>query len=302
MVEITHLVAILLALGATLSNSASSLFIRVGTDRGRAYDAVLAAMTVNVVILTPLVAVVYYPDYGLTRQSVVSFVAAGMLGTLLGRLFNYTSIDRIGASRTVPIIASWALISSVLGIVILGETVTLVHWVAIVLIVGGAAGVAWETTQENPDDLSRRQLLLGVVIPFVAALAYGWEPIFANFGFAEGTPAPVGLVIKTMAATLGFLLYLRWRRGLPPLAAFREADMRWFLLAGVANTLFLLGYYLALELAPVSIVTPILATNALFVVLLSAVFMPRRLERVTWRLVTAATVVVVGVVLLTAHG
>lgn len=67
-------------------------------------------------VLVPLVGIAYYPDYGLTKTSLLSFTAAGLSGTMLGRVFLYASIDRIGASRTAPIIASWALIASVLGV------------------------------------------------------------------------------------------------------------------------------------------------------------------------------------------
>ncbi len=300
MVELTHLVGVLLALGAAISNASQSLFVRIGTDSGKAYDAVFIVILTNIVVLTPLVLIIYYPEYGLTRLSWLSFIAAGICGTLLGRLLMYTSLEKIGASRTVPIIASWALISTILGVLVLGETLSRIHVAGIVLTVGGVVAIAWETSHENPDNLSRRELVIGLLIPFGAAVAYGSEPIFANFGFAEGTPAPVGLVVKTIAAALGLVLYLRWRRALPNLAL--SPAKRWFVLAGIANTLFLLGYYVALTIAPVSVVTPIIITNTLFVILFSALFMPQRLERVTGRLVAAAIVVVIGVLLISLYG
>lgn len=302
MVELTHVVAILLALGAAIASASQNLFVRIGTDRGNVHDAVIIVMVTNAVVLLPVVGVVYYPDYGLTRVSWLSFIAAGILGTLLGRLCMYTSIERIGASRTAPIVASWALISSVLGVLLLGESLAPIRALGIVLIVSGVTAIAWETSRENPEDLSRDELLVGLSIPFGSALAFGWEPIFANFGFTQGTPAPVGLVVKTVFATLGFSLYLRWRNALPDRSVVRANDTRWFVLAGIASTLFLLGYYIALEIAPVSVVVPIIVTNTLFVVLLSAIFMPKRLERVTWRLATAAVVVVGGVAVITVSG
>lgn len=302
MVAQTQLLAAALSIGAALVGAGHHLLIRVGTDEGRPQDAVLVVMVVNVAVLVPVVGVVYYPEYGLTSRSVLSFVAAGVFGTLLGRLFLYTSIDRIGASRTTPLIATWVLISALLGVVVLDESPTPAHAVGIVLILLGVAGIAWETGSENPDDLSRRELALGLVFPLAGALAFGAEPIYASLGFAEGTPAPVGLVVKTVAATLGFTLYLGWRRSLPGTVAFRGRDGRWFLLAGVANTLFLLGYYVALALAPVTLVVPLIVTNTLFVLLLSWLFVPDRLERVTRRLVVASGLVVASVVLILLSG
>ena len=174
--------------------------------------------------------------------------------------------------------------------------------VGVILVVIGVGLIARETNREESRDLSRYRAIIGLGIPIGAAVAFGSEPIFANFGFKEGTPAPVGLVVKIVAGTLGFALYLRWEDSLPSPRIVRETNTRWFLVAGLASSLSLLLYYVALSLAPVSIVVPILASNTLFVVVISRVFMPERLERVTWQLGIGATVVVSGVIMITISG
>lgn len=299
MVGSLHLTAVMVALGAAIANACQSLFVRIGTEDGNAYNSVFVVILVNVFIIVPLVSIVYYPHYGFTRVSWISFAAAGLLGTLLGRAFMYSSIQNIGASRTAPIVASQALIAPTFGVIFLGESVTFIHVTGIVLIVGGIVVIAWETSNEQVKNQSRRQLLVGLCLPFGAALAYGGEPIFANIGFAEGTPALAGLSVKTVAASLGFSLYLKWRGVLPGREVFHSQHVRWFIYAGLANTLFLLGYYTALKLAPVSVVVPIYMTNTLFVVVLSSIFMPKRLEHVTMRVVAASVVVVIGVLVIT---
>lgn len=302
MIELTHLIAVLISLTAALLNALQSLFIRIGTDKGKTTDAVFVTMMINIIVLTPTVLIIYYPTYNLTSVSWVAFIAAGTLGTLLGRISFYSGIEMIGASRTTPIVAANALVATILGVLLLDESVDLIHGFAILLIISGVTIIALQTRQENPDDLPSRKLLIGIAFPFMAALAYGWEPIFANLGFSEGTPAPVGLVIKTICASLGFTLYLRWRNSIPDFSALRSANMRWFILAGISNTVFLVGYYVALSIAPVSIVMPIFVSNILFVILLSAIFMPERLEQVTWVLVVAAVMVIVGILLITIYG
>lgn len=302
MVEVSHLIAVSLAIGAALSSASSNLCVRRGTDSGTTKDAIFVVSLVNVAVLLPLVAIVYYPEYGLTTRSWLAFAVAGILGTLIGRALNFASINKIGASRTAPILASWALISTVLGVVFLAETLTPMHGVGVVLVVGGVALIAWKTSNDNPDDLPRRELLVGILIPFGAAVAVGWEPIFANVGFAEGTPPLVGLAVKSVAAAIGFGLYLWWNGDLPKSSVVRGTNARWFVLAGATNTVFLLGYYVALAIAPVNVVSPIIVTNTLFVVVLSALFMPERLERVTWQIVAASVVVVVGVLIITVSG
>jgi len=302
MSEIIYLLAIGLALGAAITGAIRYVSLRVGTEIGSPFNAVLIVMCVNVVVLLPVTAVYYYPNYGITSSSLVWFVGAGLVGTVLGRICMYTSISRIGASRTSPIVASWALISSLLGVVFLNESLTILRKVGVILVVIGVGLIARETNREESRDLSRYRAIIGLGIPIGAAVAFGSEPIFANFGFKEGTPAPVGLVVKIVAGTLGFALYLRWEDSLPSPRIVRETNTRWFLVAGLASSLSLLLYYVALSLAPVSIVVPILASNTLFVVVISRVFMPERLERVTWQLGIGATVVVSGVIMITISG
>ena len=302
MSDVIFLLALSLAFGASIASALRYLSLRLGTEDGSAFTAILIVMCVNVGVLLPLTAIYYYPDYGLTPLSVVWFIGAGAVGTVAGRIFMYTSISRIGASRTSPLVASWALVSAVLGVVFLDEVLTIQRGTGIIFVVLGVAVIARETGQAADKQITRTDALLGLALPLGAAVAFGAEPIFANFGFRQGTPAPVGLVVKILAGTLGFSLYLSWRNSLPTLRTLRASNTKWFLAAGVASTGSLLCYYIALSLAPVSIVVPIMASNSLFVVPMAFAFMPARLERVTWQLGVGATVVVAGIVLITASG
>lgn len=299
MIAGAYALAILLALGAAIASAIHHLFIRSGTERGTPADAFFVVVSISTLSLVPVVAIAYYPDYGLTARAWVAFIAAGLVGTMCGMILLYVSIQRIGASRTTPIMASHALFATILGVLLLGETLNRMHAAGVLLMVIGIAVIARETRTENLGNLSRRELVFSLSFAFGAAIAFAWEPIFANFGFAEGTPAIVGATIKTSAAWLGYTLYLRYRNALPAVSRIRRTDLRWYVLAGIAYTLFLLGYYLGLELAPVSVVVPIVITSTLWVVVLSAFVMPQHLERVTWRLAGAASLVVIGAILVT---
>ena len=295
MFELTNAVAVLITLGAALALASQSLFLRIGTSDGHPSDAVFIVILVNLALLLPPVAIFYYPDYGLTWTSVLAFVGAGICGTILGRLLKYTSISRIGASRTEPITATNALFATILGVVLLGESMTPIHWFGVLLIVGGVAAIAWETSHKNSEELSSRELVIGLLIPFAAAFMYALEPIFATIGIDDGTPVLVGLVLKTIVAAVVYTGYVWWREDRTGTGILPVKNRRWFVLAGVTNTLFVSGYYVSLSLAPVSVVVPIIITSTLFVVVLSAISLPAHIEQVTWKLAVAATVVVSGV-------
>lgn len=278
------------------------LCVRVGTDDGAVTDALFVTLLCNVFLVLPIVVAFYWSSFVelFTPVSVLSFVAAGMAGTLFARLLMYESVNTIGASRTSPIIAANVFFATILAVVFLGERLTTLHFLGIVFIVGGVAVISWETASSEPDQ-SLREVGLSILLPVTAAAAIGFEPIFISYGLSEGTPVLPGFLVMATAATVGFVGYLTavGRRIRVPI---RTPSMVWYVGAGVSSTISLVAYFAALEVAPVVIVVPLLQTTPLIVLVLSAVFLPQRLERVTLKVVTAAAVVVVGATIVSLSG
>ncbi|RQG87910.1 DMT family transporter [Natrarchaeobius halalkaliphilus] len=294
----SNLAGIALAVLAALGLSIAVICIRIGTDDGRSVDALVVVLLTNIAILVPVTLALQNPLSGLTRTSLVSFAMAGLVGTFVGRAFFYASIERVGASRSEPIRASQPIYATLAAVIVLGEVLTPEHFAGILLIVLGVGAISWETASGSVQQTGRSYDL---AFPFVAAFFYGIEPIFAKIGFATGTSVLVGLSIKTVVATAGFLAYLRWRNALPTSTELASSSLRWYVGAGIANTVFLLGYYAALEIAPVVLVVPIIQISPLLVAVLSFVFL-KRLETVTVPLILSAVVVVVGGILVSIHG
>lgn len=286
---------IVLALVGALLIAVQVICIRIGTATGRSQDALVVVLVVNLGVIVPLALVVHFPTYVLDTAALLAFVGAGLVGTVLGRAFQYAAIERIGASRCEPIKASQPLHAALLAVVFLGESLSWVVFGGIVLIVVGIVLMSRVSTRRfdrEYDYVSWRELAL----PLAAAFCFGVEPILAKTGMAAGTPPLVGLAVKTVAATVVFMAYLRARNALPTSSLLASTSVRWYAAAGVANTAFLLVYYAALSIAPVALVVPLTQTSLLFVVVLSVVFL-QHLERVTPRLVVATVFVLVGTVL-----
>lgn len=272
------------------------VFIRIGTNNGSVTRALVTVLGINVVLLGSGTLIAYYPHYNVTPFSFIVFASAGLSGTVLARSLYYISIDRIGASRTEPIKSSQPLHATLVAVLVLNEVVTIPHLFGIVLIVAGIAAISWETNKQSSasGDNSQSELLF----PLGAAFFFGIEPTFIKLGFAEGTPVFVGLSIKTLAAAVGFIIYLRIRGSLPAWDDFRTDSSHYYIAAGLANTAFLVTYFLALEVAPVTLVVPIVQSSPLLILLVSYFFL-NRLETVTWRLSVAAIVSVVGTIIVT---
>jgi drug/metabolite transporter (DMT)-like permease len=297
----THSLGIALSVVAALAFAGQYLCVRLGTDRGNVTDVMILSLACNVVLIGPAAAIVHYPDYALTRLSVLSFVAAGLSGSLLARVCMFKSVETIGASRTSPVVSANVFFATLLAIGFLGETLTTAHLIGIVLVVCGVAVISWETATDDPDR-PLREVGLSLLLPLAAAAFIGFEPIFVSMGLSEGTPLLPGFAIKATVATLGFVGYLRFS-GARPMESFRRSpELKWYLGADVTSTVGIGAYFAALEITPVVIVVPLLQTSPLLVVVLSAIFLPRRLERVTWRLVAAACVVVIGATVVSLSG
>lgn len=286
------------AVGAAVCLAGQALTVRLATRNATSNEVLMIILLFNAGVLLPIAAVV--PDsHGLTPTAVVAFAAAGIASTMLGRMFFYGGIERIGAARAEPLKASMPLHATVLAVVLLNESVSVPQFLGVVLIVGGIALVSWDGAARDAAVTGSIDWT-GLALPLVGAFLFALEPILANVGLAEGTPVTVGLAVKTVAASAVFGTYLGLRGELPA----RETvavDGRWVVAAGIANTAFLLAYYAGLSVARVSVVVPIMQTSPLLVAGASVLFL-RGVERVTVPLVAGSSIVVAGAIAVTLFG
>ncbi|MXV63538.1 EamA family transporter [Natronorubrum sp. JWXQ-INN-674] len=304
MLEVSDSVlGILLATVGAAGFAGQFLCIRLGTDDGEVTDAVLVVLLCNVALVVPPVLVLYSPPYTdlFTPRSFVSFAAAGVAGMFVARLLMFKSIEEIGANLTSPVIASNVLFATVFAVLLLEERLTAAHFAGVVLIVAGLAVVSWETAAATGPEESIRETGATLVLPLVAAVCIGIEPIFISTGLAEGTAILPGIVVMAGVATIGFVGYLAWTRSLRRIPV-RTASTAWYVAGGISTTVGFVAYFAALEIAPVVLVMPLLQLTPLLVVVCSVLFLPRRLERVTWRVGASAFVVVIGATLVSLSG
>lgn len=290
----TSLFGVGLTVLAALALAVQSLSVRVGTKTHSVVEVIGVMFAVNLLVLVPLAGLAAYPGYAVTLPALGAFAAAGVMGSLLARACYFIGIARLGASRTEPLKALLPLFAVIIAVVVLDERVTPVLGIGIALLLIGGIAVTLES-RTSPITPTGRDLWIAVAFPLAAAVLLGIDPVFTKLGLAEGTSPLVGVTIRVVAAAAGFGVYLGWRH----LRGGRLVQMRasrWLVVAAVANTAYLLAYYAALARTPVTVATPVLGTSTLFVVGGAAVFLQRD-ERVTWRLVGAAALVVVGVIL-----
>ena len=151
-----------------------------------------------------------------------------------------------------------------------------------------------QTPEASASGLTRSHVI-GYVLAGAACIAYGASLILAK-QVVEDTP-------PLLAATLGMTF------GLLVLAVISAPDVRrdvgtrkrawvWAALGGLAAGGGITLMFLAISNAPVVVVAPILAMNPLTAILFSQIFL-RGMERITWRVLIGALLVVAGVIIIT---
>lgn len=298
---IANLAGVVLATITAFTFAVYYLCVRLGTDNGDVLDVMLISLVTNVVMFVPLVTIIHgIPE--ITTVSLLAFVAAGLTGSLFARLVIMQSVKTIGASRTSPIVASNVFVASMLAIILFDEQLTIMHIIGIVFIVGGVAAITYETAHSADPDASVREFGASIILPVLGAFLLGFEPIFVTIGLDAGAGVLPGVTIKAIAATIGFLGYM-WLTGTLKPERFKWGpNMHWYLGAGVTSGIGIVTLFAALETAPVVIVIPLIQTSPLIVVVLSMLFLPKRLEKITLRLVLGAVVVVIGATLVSVFG
>lgn len=224
------------------------------------------------------------------------FAITGFLGQGIGTITHYTGIERMGVSRSTAIQSSTPLWGTAIAVLVLGEDPsgsTLLGTIAIV------TGVMLLAVVEGGKGAGLRGWLQGAVIfPVISSLTYALVPVFAKLAFVHQNAPFLGYGVAFGA---GSLTMLAGRRLLPGGGRI-EAEgwgYRLFAIAGVFNFFGATVYWYALTIGDVSIILPISRLYPLFVLVLSAAFLGK-LERITARLVFAASLIVAGGVLVTA--
>ena len=153
------------------------------------------------------------------------------------------------------------------------------------------------TTSTEAPTTTRRTTLIGVGLAFAAAASYGSSQVLTRQGVSDLAPPLVGSFIALFWGTLGFILMTvrQWRGAT---GDFRRGWL-YFGAAGVFSATGVMLMFQALSRGEVVVISPVLATNPLFTLVLAAVFL-RGVERITTPIIIGALLVVVGVAVLSA--
>jgi drug/metabolite transporter (DMT)-like permease len=275
--------AVVLAVASAFLFGAMTVAIRLALDRGA-----LAEGGALFTVLTALAVTLPFAAFqGGDVAGIWPFLLAGMLGPGLSQLLFTLAVREAGPSRTSVVVGTAPLFSVAMALVFLDEPLEAGLVAGAVLIVAG--GLLLVSERGRPEHVRP----LGLALALAATIVFATRDNLVRWLAVDTDVAPGMAAAAALAAGAGVIAVYTLVTSTP----LRRTELRAFLPAGVLFGLSYVCLFEAYYRGLVTVVSPLVATESLWGVLLSAVVL-RRTEGVGGRLVAGALLVVAGGILI----
>jgi uncharacterized membrane protein len=295
-VEVPLALAIVFAFLAALGFGSGNILVRIGTQRVSAPTATLFTVFAGAVLLVCLAFGLNLPDI-LTLSPVawLWFAVMGAMAYPVARVLINSSITMVGASRAAPMSSFQPIFALALGMSFLGERPNLLVGLGTPVVVCGLVLVFLSESRGNSKTPLLSGKTLGYLLALGGAVAFASRDVISRH-VVSGIAPP--LVTAAFALTIGgCMLFTVIHRDAAN--SVRHLPTRYVLicgLAGIIQGLAVACLFQALSRAPVTVVSPINASNPLITLVLAHLFL-RRLESINLLLVLGTLLSVGGVVM-----
>lgn len=231
---------------------------------------------------------------------------AGVVHFVIGRYGNYRATQTLGATLSTPIQQLSILVALTLAFIFLGESINLLNLFGIVLIMLGPmvlVGSRKKTAAAGRAKGFEPQFGPGIFWGAVCAFGYGVSPLLIVIGLGAAptlADAVAGVFVSYVAASIVVIVLVVRAGGKSYLAQVDGTSAKWFLASTLFVALSQMFRYLALAVAPVSVVVPIQRLSVVFRILFNAVI-NRDHEVLDRNVIFTIFLAVIGSVLLTAN-
>ena len=203
----------------------------------------------------------------------------------------FSAYRNLGAAVTVPIFGISAPVTTLLAVIFLKEELTffIVLGTAIIL-----AGVALLSLRGIKAQIDRKNIMAAVGGSVLAGISVILSKIALNSSYTPLSGVAVSFTVGLIVQIIIIITALGKFRNLARNLNLSEL----FLIAGIFNAAAFSFYNLSISEGAVSIVFPLVATQPIFVLFLSWLFLKKH-EEITKNVVTGTIMVVAGVALIT---
>ena len=233
-----------------------------------------------------------------TPRALLWFAGAGVFTAYIGRVFFYASVQHLGAMRSSTMKRLNPFFAVVLGVAVLGETLTGGMALGLALIFASFVALVAGSRASDPaasrEPLARRLLNAGYVYGPISALGYSTGYLLRKMGLADAHDAFLGAAVGCLVGAVVFAAtgafraeYARAVR-----ATFARPN-RWLIAAGAMSSFGQILYFAALNVSPMSRVA-LISSMEVFVTMFLGVAFLRRRESLTPAVALAAALGVAG--------
>lgn len=286
-------VIVILAISAAFFWALDNVIIRIGLTHSNTRVAVLIAQ-LSAFIASLSVAIFTASLDRLAGRGVLYFIGAGIMGSFLARILLYVGIHRVGSSIAAALNQTRPLFAAAAAIVILSETMTTSIALATSLMIIGTATISLE---QSGGQIERKWSRKNLVFPLMSGVCFGTAHVFRKMGL-NVTPEPIlGVMVQNAAGLILIVSSCLVQRQRQWVGLTRGKTWFTFGLAGLSGFTAQLCLFSALDVGHVVIVTPLVSLEPFFVLLLAGLFL-KKVERVTWKIVFGAVLIVGGATML----
>ena len=270
----------------------SSIFSRRGLETGSYRTLLGVSLLIGTVVFVVITAVTTGFADAPARGVLLAAIAA-VIGSVLARAFYFLGINYLGPGKSLSINAMSPLYAAALAWVVLGETIT-------PLVIGGTLAVVVGIVVLSRDvriqtDREGRSIAV-VAYPLLSAVLAAVSVTIRKLALDTGI-APMEAVTVNMVVGLAVVIPLfatRWRGDL---VTIDRSALRNFTVAGTLMAIGFGFYFEGLQVTNASVFFPLIQTQPIFAVVLSAAFLGR-LEVITRWTALGSSIIVVGAALI----
>jgi drug/metabolite transporter (DMT)-like permease len=212
------------------------------------------------------------------------------------RLLYYSGLKKLGAPVNSSVFSVYPLYSVLLAVLLLSEMLSLENWVGVLLVIIGGVLVEVSSREINSGITHNRRNL---IFPLLGGLTLGVSSIIRKYALDIYNAPVLGVAVAYTFSFLPYAVMLMGSRSTRKDLSLKR-DFRFFWIAGIGQAIsWILSFY-ALSYERVSIITPLLSVEPLFVALFAYIYL-KDLEQVSRKLVVSIILTFLGVVLVTVR-
>ncbi|MCW3988371.1 MAG: DMT family transporter [Candidatus Bathyarchaeota archaeon] len=266
----------------------STIPTRRGLQKSNAQSSIIMYLLVNTTFLW-VMTLILYPLDQITTQGLEYFVLAGIFAPGIARTFRDVSIVRLGVVMTSPIVATNTLFAVIFATLFLQEPITHFIIFGAVLVVGGVSILSY---RKRSRAWKRRDL----INPFIAALLFAASTTIRKVGLQTSELPILGAAItSSISLIIVYSTFFLSRRSHGNVLMLNKEVLRYFLVASITSSIAFLLYFLSLSQGLLVRVQPIAATNPLFALLFSHLFL-KDVEKINFQIVVGAALIFMGII------